>query len=166
MPVERARDRLATFLATAAKTYRLARVCLWVDRAEDETVERYEKLIGIPAARRRNTDLTFEQADLCLAQLIKDEKEFRATEKCVSLWYTDEITRWLSSEPDLPLTSVLTINYDNWPHLQTELYFDSINEFERVRGDFAAAGLCKLNPKHLKAAKRSASRLKRSSAEA
>ena len=166
MPVERARDKLATFLVTAAKTFRLERVSLWVDQAADETIERYEKLIEMPAERRRNTDLTFEQADLCLAQAIQDESDFRANEKCISLWYTYEITRWSLGEPDLPLTSTITISYDNWPHLQTELYFSSINEFERVKEAFCAARLCKLNPKHLKAAKRSGIRLNRSSAEA
>ena len=166
MPVARARNLLATFLDTAAKNYQLAQVSLWIDRAEDQAIQRYEKLIGMPAERRRNTDLTLAQADMCLTQLIQDEKEFRATEKCISLWYKYEVTRWLANKSELVPTSIITIHYDNWPHLQTELYFESISEFEHVKEAFAASGLCKLNPKHLKATKRSASGMKRSSAEA
>jgi len=166
MPVQRARSRLATFLAAAAADYRLARVSLWIDQADNQAIERYEKLIGFPAERGRNTDLTVEQADLCLAQLTQDEKEFRATEKCISLWYTYEITRWLGSASDPLPASIITVHYDNWPHLQTELYFGSLSDFARVEEAFAAAGLCKLNPRHLKITKPSRSSLERSSAEA
>ena len=156
MQVEKARDLFGEFLVLAAANYRLESISLWEHQADEQTVARYEKLIGIPVEQRRNTLLTHEQADLCLAELIKDEKFFRATESGISLWYTYEILQWEFAESGSPPTpaSVITICYDNYPHLMTELFFNSTIEFELVKVALAKIGLCKLNPKHLKETRR------------
>ena len=156
MRVKKARDLFGEFLVSAAANYRLASISLWEHQANEQTVARYEKLIGIPVEQRRNTLLTNEQAELCLAELLKDEELFRATASGISLWYTYEITQWKATEHGAPPTpaSIITVCYDNYPHLMTELFFNSTIEFERVKVALADVGLCKLNPKHLKETRR------------
>jgi len=156
MPVKKARDLFAEFLASSAASYRLASASLWEHQANEEIVARYANLIGMPIEQRRNTLLTHEQAELCLAQLIKDEKLFREMETGISLWCTYEILQWKAAElgASPPPASVITICYDNFPHLMTELFFNSTIEFERVKVALTDIGLCKLNPKHLKETRR------------
>jgi hypothetical protein len=160
MPVAKARDLLGKFLVAAAERYYLSRIVLWGHQATAQTVARYEKLMGAPIERDRGTVLTREQAERCLAQLIEDENTFRTSGDGISLWYQYEISEWKGMEcgPSPLPVSIITISYGNWPRLQTELFFSSAGEFDRVRRALAELGLCRLNPKHLRPLPRSASR--------
>ena len=152
MPIARVHELMRRFLETAADDYRFRTGNLWISNAKPEVVARYEAAAERPALHGRIADLNPAAFERCFALLLADEQDFRDKDIHLSLWQQYEVARWKSRASEQFTPSMLTVHYDVYPHLGTELHFESIEQFQAVASLLQAEGLCTLNPKHLKPA--------------
>ena len=150
MPAARAHQLIAFFLARAAAQSAFRSASVWTSGADEETVARYEALAGASSNHGHIRGVTYEASEACLAEFIKDEAAFRKNDVRLSIWQTFSISKWRSTKTEALTESELVAMYDTWPHLQTSLTFESMEQFHFVRDALAEVGLCQLSEKHLK----------------
>ena len=150
MPILRAKDLIRRFFDLCVAEHRFWSATLFPYEADEGIVARYERLAGGRVQGGRIANLTYEQSEACLAELLKDEALFRANEIHLSLLQQFKISKWRVGYSE-PLTdSYLGISYEIWPHIETAFQFDSVDQFKQVRRVLSEIGLCVLNERHLK----------------
>jgi hypothetical protein len=154
MPVSRVRALLSAFFEAGVDEYRFHSSNIWTSNASPDIVAHYEQATGKSAEHGRIANLTYEQSESCLAVLLADEEEFRTNDIHLSLWQDFVITKWRHRDSESLTNSILGVQYDIWPHLSTNLQFESVDQFNYVRGVLGDIGLCSLNEKHLKLLRR------------
>ena len=151
MPAERAKARFQEFLATAVAEHKFSSASLMIQDVSGQVVPRYERLIGMPAQNGCSfAQLTLEQSNRCIDELIKDEASAPGAAGHFALTQLFESTKWWVDGQEVPTSSGVTIHYGQLPCISTFFQFETVEQFHSVRRVVDDIGLCKLNEKHLK----------------
>ncbi|MEJ2800507.1 hypothetical protein WAE61_01405 [Comamonadaceae bacterium PP-2] len=155
MNLQTAQKRWQDFLVRAGQENSEPLIWLssWTD--DEGKLSVYEKLIGSEIDRRRSNGITKNQAEACLSQLIREEIfPHPMSSSTIQISYDYEITEWKVEGVQPHIPSKFRLRLGSHPSLGTELYFNSIQQFEQIKRYLLDAGLCKLNEKHLLLMKR------------
>ena len=151
MPAERAKARFQEFLATAVAAHNFSSANLRIQDATGEVVPRYERLVGMPAQNGCSfAQLTHEQSDRCIDELISDEASAPGAAGHFALVQSFEITKWRVDGHEAPTRSSVIIHYGQLPCISTFFQFEMVEHFHSVKRVLEDIGLCKLNEKYLK----------------
>jgi len=113
--------------------------------SRDEFQEYFKKVLNVNQAQPAFSNLSKEQFDICLNELIKMPNRTGAV---VEASYT--IKAWKIAGERVSTYSTLIIHYGANSLITTMFQFNDISEFEYLKQVFQELGICKLNPKHLK----------------
>jgi hypothetical protein len=151
MPAMRAQARFQEFLATAVAEHKFSSANLMIQDVSGEVVPRYERLVGMPAQNGCSfAQLTHEQSDRCIDELIKDEASAPDAAGHFALAQSFAITKWRVDEQEAPTNSTVIIHYGQLPCISTFFQFELVEHFHSVKRVLEDIGLCKLNEKYLK----------------
>ena len=151
MPAGRAQERLERFLELAVARYTLGPGQLVVHGEEPSLDALLAESVEMSTLGSGSYQLTSEGAARAVAALARWEGEHPGRPAPVHLVRSYVIEAWRIDGRPVATKSMLTMHYGALPCLSTFLEFGSVEEFERIGAVFAEVGLCKLNPKHLKA---------------
>ena len=110
-------------------------------------VEHFEKLLGIPSHNNGSFySLTGQQCETALAELIQESGLMRGS----MLLQGFEISKWRIEGRPVELQSRIHLYYGVKPCISTFLRFETMEQFEFIKGVLSDLNFCKLNEKHLK----------------
>jgi hypothetical protein len=156
MEPARQKALLGEFLARAVSKYSyiggnfsLLSPALRSDAHFPDQLQHFERLLG-PAPHGAFWTVTREQSEKCLDELIRDSTLIPGS----LLLQSFAVTEWTIDGQPTPTKSMLNFYYGNSRGISTFFRFDTMEQFDYVKRVLEELRICKLNEKHLKAAKR------------
>jgi hypothetical protein len=117
----------------------------------------FMELLGVSDSEYTLSNLSEAQFEVCFQELLSDSSLFESGKYGVSLIAYYDISSWRVGDKTVETDSSLGVHYGARPWLSTTFGFDSMEVFYHLRETLESAGLCRLNPKHIKGRKKSKS---------
>ena len=150
------RERLEAFLTTSVSAYSYATGSIYFQPttfSPSESAEfdrHFTELLGLPEPQLGFSNLTEAQFELCFQQLLNSPSLYESGKRGATVTASYAISAWSIEGSSVETSSLLGVNYGGKPWLIPRFSFETIEMFEYLRERLEAAGLCKLNPKHIK----------------
>jgi hypothetical protein len=148
MPAKRAKSLFSQFLSAAVAERKFISSTLHLHNAQ--LIPRLEQLIGNSSRDGCFDELTEQQSNQCLDEIINSEAVVSGEMSPFMLNQHYEISKWRIDGQDVPTSSRVMIYYGRLPCLSTLFQFETVEQFRHVKRILEDLGLCKLNEKHLK----------------
>jgi len=115
-----------------------------------ESKNYFIELLDITPNEIALSNLSREQFDLCLNELLNNNDLFISGKSGIVLNASMQISKWLINYKEVSTESTLSVSYGAKPWISTFFTFSSMDEFDYIKGVLEELGICRLNEKYLK----------------